>query len=229
MTEPENFDVRDRPHISISAFRATAAYNSPTRPQSRKALRGDYTAHAAALLDQLTTALGDLPGAGADQRLRVEGLKPGSIVEIETIPAAQGSRVKAMKVPAALEFPSQEIVVLQSTRNEDRTESALLFVPDDARAFLRGRISDYGRTDIGNQRRPDLERFEVIETVRAATVEALFVGDVDFAAPDVVWWELWAREPASRAGQLAELARGANLDVHATRPRFRRVRGGFVW
>lgn len=35
--------------------------------------------------------------------------------------------------------------MLRPERNDDRTESALLFVPDDARAFLQGRISEYGR------------------------------------------------------------------------------------
>jgi hypothetical protein len=75
-----------------------------------------------------------------------------------------------------LEFPTQDVVVLRSERNDDRTESALLFVPDDARDFLRGRITDYGR-EPGNQRRPDVERFEAVETVRATEVRSLFTGD----------------------------------------------------
>ena len=34
-----------------------------------------------------------------------------------------------MRVPAALDFPAQDVVVLRSQRRQDRTESALLFVP----------------------------------------------------------------------------------------------------
>ncbi len=167
MAQPEDFGLRNRPHISISGLRETVAYTFPTRAQERKPLRDDYASHAAALLDQLTAALGDLPPAAVDQRLQVEGLKRGAVVEVSTL-RPKGPRTKAVKVPAALEFPAQDIVVLRSERNDDRTESALLFVPDDARAFLRGRIAEYGR-DPGNRRRPDLERFEAI---RALTVDS---------------------------------------------------------
>ena len=216
MAEPDDFGGRDRPHLSIDAFRETAAYAFPARAQSRKPLRPDYAAHATALLDQLAAALGDLPAPGIDPRLTIEGLKPGMVVEVATLPPAEGSRSKAVKVPAALEFQSREILLLRSERREDRTESALLFVPDDARGFLQGRIADYGR-DPGNQRRPDAERFEVVETFRPAPIASLFVGELDFAAPDIMWWELWVREPGTRADRLAVAAQNAGLDVHADR------------
>ena len=217
MAEPEDYGARDRPHIPIDAFREAEAYIFPARPQLRRQLRQDYAAHAVTLLDQLSVALGDVPPQGAEARLRVEGLKLGTIVEVATMPPAEGSRTKAVKVPPTLEFPTQEIVVLRSDRNEDRTESALLFVPDDARTYLRDRIIEYGRPNIGNQRRPHVDRFEVVESVRAAPIESLFVGGVDLASPDILWWELWVQEPSVRADRLAEMARAANLDVHADR------------
>lgn len=216
MTKSEDFGVRDRSHISINVFRETAAYTFPSRNQKRKPLRSDYAAHAALLLDQLAIALGTLPAPGADPRLPVEGLKRGAIIEVTTVPPAEGSRTKAVKVPTGLEFPTQDVVVLRSERNEDRTESALLFVPDDARGFLRGRIAGYGR-DPGNRQRPDVERFEVVETVSAIEVRSLFTGEVDLDAPDIVWWELWVRQPAMLAERLAVSARAADLDVHADR------------
>lgn len=216
MAEPDNFDTRDRAHISIDVFRETAAYTFPSRNQERKPLRGDYTAHATQLLDQLAAALGTVPAAAADPRLPIQGLKSGTVVEVTTLPPAEDSRIKAVKVPAALEFPTQDVVILRSERNEDRTESALVFVPDDARAFLRNRIADYGR-DPGNQRRPDAERFEVIEEVRAAEAVSLFTGEVDLAAPDILWWELWVRQPVALADRLVAAARNANIDVHGDR------------
>lgn len=216
MAEPDNFDTRDRPHIPIDAFRETAAYERPPRNQEGKPLRHDYAAHAARLLDQLAVALGDLPLAADDARIGIQGLKPGTIVEIATLPPAEGSRTKAVKVPTALEFPTQDVVVLRSERNEDRTESALLFVPDDARTFLRGRIRDYGR-DPGNQRRPDVDRFEVIEEVRTLDTASLFTGDVVLTAPDLVWWELWVRQPVALADRLVHAARNADIDVHDDR------------
>lgn len=216
MAEPNNFDIRNRPHIPIHLFRETAAYTFPSRKQERKPLRDDYTAHAASLLAQLGAALGDLPPTGADPRLSVEGLKPGTIVEITTVPPAEDSRVKVVKVSAALEFPTQDVVVLRSERNDDRTETALLFVPDDARAFLEGRIADYGR-DPGNQRRPDVERFEAVEDVRSIEADSLFTGEVDLTAVEVVWWELWVRQPVTLADRLAAAARNENIDVHGDR------------
>jgi hypothetical protein len=82
MAEPEDFAARDRPHISINAFREATQYEFPTRAQQRKPLRENYVAHADALLAQLTQALGALPAVTADPRLQVEGLKPGTVVEV---------------------------------------------------------------------------------------------------------------------------------------------------
>lgn len=216
MAESDDFGVRDRPHISISSFRETAAYVFPLRAQVRKPLRENYAAHAAALLDQLATALGNVPPPQADPRLQVEGLKPGVIVEVSTLPPAEGSRTKAVKVPTALEFPTRDISILRSERNDDRTESAILFVPDEARAFLRDRIAEYGR-DPGDGRRPHAERFEVVETVREARVDSLFAGDVDLADPEILWWELWVQRAGRRPDRLAALARETDLNVHADR------------
>lgn len=217
MAELGDFGIRDRPHISIDSLRESAAYVFPARAQDRKPLRENYAAHAAALLDQLATALGNVPPSQADPRLRVEGLKPGVLVEVSTLPPAEGSRTKVTKVPTALEFPNQDIVLLRSERNDDRTESAILFVPDDARDFLRGRIEDYGRDPGGRRRPPDVERFEAVETVRAAPVSSLFVEEVNLAAPEILWWELWVHRAEGRPDRVGTLARGMNLDVHADR------------
>lgn len=216
MAEPEDFGARDRPHISVNAFREKTKYEFPAQAQQRKPLRGDYAAHANSLLEQLTQALGAMPAATADVRLSVQGLKPGTVVEVSTRPPDEESRTKAAKMPSALDFPAQDIVVLRTERRDDRTESALLFVPDDAREFLQGRIGDYGR-DPGNAKRPDIDRFEVVETFATAPVRSFFVGDVDFDAPDILWWELWLRNGADRAEHLSNIARDANLDVHAER------------
>lgn len=216
MAEPEDYGARDRPHISINAFREATQYEFPARPQQRRPIRENYVAHAELLLDQLTRALGDLPPSNADSRLRVEGLKSGTVVEVSTLPPADGSRSKAVKIPTALDFPTQDVSVLRTERRNDRTESALVFVPDDAREFLRGRIEAYGR-DLGNARRPDVERFEVVESIAPASARSLFVGEVDFTAQDLAWWELWIRGDSQQAERVAALARAANLDVHADR------------
>jgi hypothetical protein len=160
----------------------------PSRTQSRKPLRDDYVAHAASLVEQLTRALGEV--AAPAERLAIEGLKSGTIVEVATAPPDEGSRKTAVKVPTALEFPAQDIVVLRGGRRDDRSESALVFVPDDARQFLQDRIAAYGNPNLGNRQRPDVDRFESIEMVSAVESRALFTGAVDFTVPEPRWWEL---------------------------------------
>ncbi|PVX85846.1 S8 family peptidase [Paraburkholderia unamae] len=212
---PDTFDSRNRPHLSIDLFRETSAYKFPPRNLGRKPRRNDHAAHAATLLQQLDSSLGNLPSPGTDLRLSIQGLKPGTVVEVTTATPPENSRVKAVRVPATLEFPTQDVVVLRSQRNENRTESALLFIPDEARTFLKRRISAYGE-DHGDDR-PDVERFEVIEAIRKIAVETLFTGGVDLNVPDQFWWELWIREPGVSARQLADAARSANIEVHADR------------
>ena len=216
MAGSENFDDRIRPHILIDVFRETTAYSFPSRDRTSKPLRVDYASHATQLLHQLNAALGTPVLAEVDPRIPVEGLKKGAIVEVTTVSPAEASRVKAIKVPLGLEFPRHDVVVLRGERNENRTESALLFVPDDARAFLERKIADYGR-DPGSQRRPDVERFEVIERIRAVEISVLFVGGVDLTVPDIVWWELWIRQPVNLANRIVEAARTAHIDVHEDR------------
>lgn len=216
MAEAEDYGARDRPHIRIDAFREPAQYAFPARAQQRKPLRADYAAHAKALIEQLAQALGSLPATGEDTRFPIEGLRLGTVVEVTTLAPPEESRARTVKVPSKLEFPALDLVVLRTERHDNRTESALLFVPDAARVFLRDRIAAYGR-DPGNARRPDVDRFEAIERVSAAPIHALFLGDIDFRAPETVWWELWVQGGAGRAERVAVLARSSDLDVHADR------------
>ena len=217
MAEPENFDLPARPHIPIDLFRESAAYEYPPRGRASRPRRENYPAHAEELLGQLAQALGEQPSTDADTRLPVEGLKRGTVVGVESSRPAEGSRVKAVRLPASLDFPAQDVIVLRSTRNEDRSESGLLFVPDDARDFLEGRIKAYGR-DPGNRRRPDVDRFEVIERIHSTGASTLFTGAVNFDSPAVVWWELWVRrQPNGLPSHVAAAAQGAGIDVHSDR------------
>ena len=138
--------ARDLPHISITRWRESAKYTYPKTRRNHRERRDDYPAHAQSLLDQLAAALGVVPAAGADDRVAINGLKRGVLVELDTM--TPGERAKATKVPA-LDFPGQGIAVLKSERMEDRTEKAILFVPDDARGFLNSRLAAYGSENLG--------------------------------------------------------------------------------
>lgn len=210
-----NHDVRDRRHIDIALWREQTAYAFPSRDQRRKPTRLDYEAHANALLASLAEALPPLPEPGADTREAIPGLAAGALVVLETQPLAEGSRSKASKTPAGFDFPGQDIVVLRSERRDDRTEAAVVFVPDQARDFLSGRIGAYGR-DPGNRTRPDKDRFEAVERFQAAEAAALFAPGTDFAGAEV-WWELWVRAAPGLAEGVAAAARNRELDVHDDR------------
>jgi hypothetical protein len=121
MAEPEDYDARNRAHISINAFRETAAYTFPVRSQERKPLRDDYAAHAATLLDQLAVALGELPAPGADARLPVQGLKRGAIVEVTTVLPAEGSRTKGYQGARCVGVPDAGCrgAALRAERRQD--------------------------------------------------------------------------------------------------------------
>ena len=215
MACPPDYDARELRHINIAMWREPTAYAFPQRAQTRKPLRAAYDEHAAGLLGFLAAALPPLPDPGADPRPVLAGLSAGSLVVIETRPPDEGSTSKAAKLPTGFDFPTQDIVVLRTERLDDRTEAAVVFVPDDARAFLNARIAAYGQ-DPGNRKRPDRERFEIIERFRASEAGALFAPGTDFAGP-ATWWELWVRTAPGRVDALAQAARNRGLDVHADR------------
>lgn len=223
MANGDDYSAHELAHIRFEPFRVEAQYEFPNRPQDRKPRRDDYHAHAQSLTAQLTTALGALPAAGNDQRLAIADQKRGTIVELETM-VPGSARQGATKTPA-LDYPAQDIVVLRSERQQDRTERSVLFVPDDARNYLLGRISAYGAEDLGNRKRPDVPKFEPIETVRTAEARSLFSGTIDFEAPESRWWELWVREPAeqkpgARTNAVIAGAGASGLDVHNERLSF---------
>ncbi|HEY1926607.1 MAG TPA: S8 family peptidase [Caulobacteraceae bacterium] len=217
MADVEEFAIRDISHVRIENFQDVAGYVFPKRRQTAKPLRDDYAAHADALLVQLAEALGPIPSADADTRLSIPGLKPGVLVEIET-QAPKLDTSGPAKIPTNLQFAAEDIVVLKSERL-DRTESAVVFVPDDARAFLASRLENYGK-DPGNERRPDIEKFEPLETFARADALALFTPPLQQEILDPVWWELWVREAPGRADLVAAAAQNAGLDVHADRLQF---------
>ncbi|WEK41449.1 MAG: S8 family peptidase [Candidatus Brevundimonas colombiensis] len=214
MAEPNDFDKRDKPHIAIDAWRESVGYEFPQRAQQRKPLRDDYVAHGRALLEQLAAALPPPPAPDADTRTRLNGLQPGTLIAVGTLAPDENARTKAVKMPTGFDFTAQDIVVLRSERRDDRTEGAIVFVPDTSQAYLRSRVAGYGNANLGNAKRPDVDRFEVVETIAATTAASLFAVEIDPNGP-AIWWELWARQ--SVADGVAVAARAREFDVHGER------------
>lgn len=200
------------PHISIARWKDDAQYVFPKMKRDARERRTDYHAHSVMLLGQLADALGTLPTADVDRRIDVAGRKRGVLVELETMtPTPQA---KATKIPASLEFTAQQIALLRSERRDDRTERAIMFVPDDARAFLKEKISLYGREGLANRDRPDVDKFEVVEAFHKASARDLIAGKPDLQSPDMRWWELWLRRSDAAVDAVVVAARAMSLDVH---------------
>lgn len=219
MSEPPDYDARDRPHVPIDMWRDAVTFEVPPRARDPKPLRANHTAHANGLLVELARALPAVPLAQDDPRARMPGLPPGAIVGVETLSPAPDSRIKAHKVPAGLNQLGGGIAVLRTTRNDDRTETAVMFIPDTARQTLRNRIAAYGRAPRHAARRIDADRFEVVEHFREVEAKAIFAAGIDFDAGPC-WWELWVRETSARADAVAQLARRHGLEVHPDRLTF---------
>lgn len=216
---PENVaGLAPLPHIPIDGWKDEAQYAFPKTNRNARERRTDYHAHAEGLLQQLGEALGAIPAPGADDRIPVAGLKRGVLVEVETMPPTP--QAKATKIPAGLDFTAQQIAVLRSERGDDRTERAIVFVPDDARAFLTQRIGAYGEQNLGNRERPDVDKFEVVEAFRQASAASLVVGTADLASTNGRWWELWLRRPDAIADAVTAAAQAMNLDLHPDRLTF---------
>nr|WP_303705375.1 S8 family peptidase [Brevundimonas naejangsanensis] len=214
----EEYSRRDLDHLRIEPFRETGAYVYPSTPQTRTALRADYPAHGQALLASLDAALPVLPAAGTDDpRLALQGLKPGSLITIQTL-APTSAKQGPGKVPVAFEAPGQDLVVLRTERAGDRSETAVVFVPDDARSGLKARLEAYADSRPSNRERPHLDQFEKIESFVAASAADLFAQDINRDDPAEAWWEVWVREGS--ADGLAAALRAARLDVHADRLKF---------
>jgi hypothetical protein len=208
---PENVaGAAPLPHIPIDGWKDAAQYAFPKTKRNPRERRANYHAHAEGLLQQLAEALGAIPAPGADDRIPVAGLKRGVLVEIETMPPTP--QAKATKIPQGFDFTAQQIAVLHSERGDDRTERAIVFVPDDAREFLTQRIGAYGEQNLGNRERPDVEKFEVVEAFRQASAASLVVGAADLASADGQWWELWLRRPDAIADAVTAAAQAMNLD-----------------
>lgn len=212
MADQTDFNELKHIHISFDVFRDEVGYAYPGRKIEKQPRREDYSAHAEELLAQLAAALGEMPEAGHDDHLPIEGLKPGKIVEVGTMPPPT-PQTKAVKIPAGLEFPTQDVAVLRSERRSDRAESALLFIPDEARDFLMNRIRDYGK-DPGNQPRQHIDRFELVETIQKAKARDLFIGNEDFYSAETLWWELWVRKSKVGVSSVLAAAQKTGLEVH---------------
>lgn len=224
MAKEEN-SRRDLQHLRIDAFREAGQYTYPKSRQEKKPLRDDYAMHAQGLLNQLAAALPAHPAGMDDQRLTIAGLKNGSLVRVEVLaPSHEGKG--PTKIPPGFEMKRQDVVVLRTERGDDRAETAVVFVPDVARAILQARLEAYGSRELGNGTRPHEPAFESVERILACSALDLFAQSPDLEDAAPVWWELWIRD--GKGDALITQAKAMAFDVHRDMLRFPDVQVAFV-
>jgi hypothetical protein len=212
MSDQDGYGLRNRPHVFIDALRENKPYIPPRQAVQPKGPRPDIAAHATALLDQLAIALARHDGSAG--RLVVHGIPPGTVVEVQTASPVDRPQAGVVKLPNLAKTVGG-LEVLRSERNDDRTESAVVFVPESSQSALRRKIGEY-RDFRGEKATELVQTFERVGAIRPATGRSLFVGPIDFDAAAARWFELWVRKTASEetAASVAARAREARFDVH---------------
>ena len=105
--------------------------------------------------------------------------------------------------------------MLQTHLTEDKTEVGVLFVPDRSRAFLQQRMTAYGAAPPSGGTRPFIAEFEVVEAIRAAGAESLFVGRDSFETVQAIWWEFWILRDGM--AHVLAMAQRQRVDVHRSK------------
>lgn len=84
----EDSSRRDLNHLRIDIFKDSTRFQMPARDMSkRKALRDNYKAHAASLIQQITSALDNIPLAEKANRLAVKGMAVDFHLELTPLAA----------------------------------------------------------------------------------------------------------------------------------------------
>ncbi|HEY0837142.1 MAG TPA: S8 family peptidase [Azospirillum sp.] len=192
-------------HIRIEGFRSDEAYGRPQRDMSGMSSGRNRDVHGPKLEGELAAAF-----ARAHELLmtRDPAIQAGTAGVYLEVASAEGG-----KLPN-LNWPSQEIRLGAARVTEAGAEVGTLFVPASAEAFLTEKVRQYARESTPKQEPKHQDRFEPLETIRAATIESLWTDQRPFPIdPDErMWWECWCW--SDRAGNLVQAAR--KLGVRAS-------------
>ena len=201
--------MEPKKHLHIENFIETESYHYPSRPIPSK-LRNDHKSHSEILASQLTSALGKIPEPEEDTRIKIAGLDSGNIVKIETANPNDKKTKSAIKLPREFEIPENDIVFLNSKRDESKCESGTLFVPEKARKKILKKINDYGRPPVNDKSR-GVDEIQNVSQILPANSSALFTDSSTSESPESKWWEIWVRNKENYADQIIHLANSVNF------------------
>lgn len=194
---------RDRRHIRIHQGPRKAGYTPHPRRVDAKAPESpdDPAAHAR----KLATALEGAARTSQERRkklgVQVTDAEPGTYLEFESPPgvAFELERLENRVGKARIEL-------LSVKANEDRSQSAVVFVPEQKTDHFPDRVRQYTFDKTKKGERKNKSLVERIADISAASLEDLWVDDPQRFPSDPearVWWEVWLR----RSGDGREYAR----------------------
>jgi hypothetical protein len=176
-------------HLDITGLADAGEYRRPARTIRKRFVRDDHAAHGGSLEHQLAQAY---ERASANVGLRdpevAEG-GPGIYLQVEGL---------AGKTLEKLELRSKHIMLANLHVTPEGTETAALFIPDEARPELERRIGEYKES--GGQNRPNAthDRFEPLERITYEDLAPLWTSPKQMPEGDA-WFEVWCYRKSLRA------------------------------
>ena len=196
-------------HFVLESLAETDRYESPQGGGKRAMIPGrDRQRHSAHLLSQLGAIEAALASAVAAQE--AVGLDDGlgMPVEFESFPD-----IEFAFESLAREASGIELLNVRHTRSKTL---ATVFVPDGKLELFERRISEYleEKKDKRGRARDSQRLIDAIESIRTATLEALWTDDADQipeSDDENIWWEVWLPTRKSQRQQIDRFRELADL------------------
>jgi hypothetical protein len=189
------------PHIRIERFRREKAYRRPPPPPIEAGAGPDNVAHGKLLKRQFSAAYARARAAVAARRtqvyLEVFGSPNNDLGDLTW--EQKGIRLGALRV------------------DENNTQKAAMYVPENAESFLRGRLERYALPVAQGKRASLADRFDLLDGMREGTLTSLWTDSRDFpeSTDQQFWWECWTWHDAVQ--KLERTATHLELHVSARR------------
>lgn len=208
-----NSDSVNKKHLIIDGFKKTNDYVFPSKPIKKNDLRQDYYGHARHLLKTFTEAFSQSVAERSSEMVKIQDLPLGAIFELRTLPLEEKAKSTANKISVNFEAEKKDVFILKTERLADRSERALLFIPDDQIKFFEQKIVNYGHSSQGD-RNALKDMFETIDSILYSNVAEIFEVDLSFIDQDErIWWEVWVRKKGKIVNDLRRLAEISNINV----------------
>lgn len=215
-------EPRDRRHLQVHQKPKTTGYKPHPLPVREKEIPAptDPVAHAKRLMQALESAAKSAQARRQQLGLQISDAETGTYLEFESPPDI------ALKLESLENRAGRQRIELLTVRtHDDRTQSAVVFVPDQRTDHFSVKVQQYASEKTPTGARKNKRLIERIADISSATVESLWTDDPGRFPSDPrarAWWEVWLRR--SRDGReyerFLEFAGALSITTSARRLQF---------